>query len=380
MSSTNSPIQVLSDALTTLEQRVSNLESPNILTRQLKKSLAASIQQPIQMLQERIKKLVNRIYGLERGTSANSTNDSTDDSTSTIQCLHGIISELVGRVDAIKDALSIDPSDPTEPISSTEIESSEFKFSFKKSTDSSNALIQISASNPLKPYYLLKIEYPVNGETVTNTTAWSKCPSELTTAWTADQEIDYGAVSVGIYLNDNSDGSGTMLCNKLSFSSRHNWSFTLSDDDWTETDENPTPTTDDPTEPTEDPDDDEPTETKTKSASLVYTKSASDISNSTLAIITPKPPASYFRCTIQYTQNNTAEEYTSDWMECPSGINRKTLKSFSPDDGELTGNIVVSIEMNDNSDGSGDTTYSCKRSFKCSASTISIIYTDDWSA
>ena len=55
MSSTNSPIQVLSDALTTLEQRVSNLESPNLLTRQLKESLAASIQQPIQMLQERIK-------------------------------------------------------------------------------------------------------------------------------------------------------------------------------------------------------------------------------------------------------------------------------------------------------------------------------------
>ena len=47
----------------------------------------------------------------------------------------------------------------------------------------------------------------------------------------------------------------------------------------------------DPTDPTEDPDDDEPDETRTKSASLIYTKSASDISNSTLAIITPKPPA-----------------------------------------------------------------------------------------
>ena len=38
----------------------------------------------------------------------------------------------------------------------------------------------------------------------------------------------------------------------------------------------------------------------------------------------------------------------------------------------------TTIEMNDKSDGSGATTYSCKRSIKCSGSTISIIYTDDW--
>ena len=62
---------------------------------------------------------------------------------------------------------------------------------------------------------------------------------------------------------------------------------------------------------------------------MIYTVPRDGISNSTLSIMTVSPPASYFRCIMEYTQNDATNNYESNWMECPSGITKKVLKSFN---------------------------------------------------
>ena len=151
MESTAKPIQILSDTLNSLEARLDALDHTQIQSNH-------PIQLgPIIVLQERIANLNARIRALSGNVDIPQMEQ--HNLVQPIQRLNVLINSITTQVKEVEETAAADtPDDPIVPIvpitpnPPNESESSDFKFSYKKATDSSKAYIQISASNPPKPY------------------------------------------------------------------------------------------------------------------------------------------------------------------------------------------------------------------------------------
>ena len=216
-------IAALTDALNTLEQRVSALENPNQLKMKLKDTSNESTQQtPTQILSERIKKLGNRIYTLECSTESNepeeeNTNDDSTTQTRPIQILREIIAELVERVNVLEgkddddDDEPVEPDEPDEPDEPTVPDDIPADSTFTFTYSSTNHTLSVCASDPVpKPYYRMSLWYKVYNSTTystyTATVPFANTPTTNTVVWTAPDEASDIKFELRIY--SNWDGKG----------------------------------------------------------------------------------------------------------------------------------------------------------------------------
>ena len=91
------------------------------------------------------------------------------------------------------------------------------------------------------------------------------------------------------------------------------------------------------------------------------------------------PPKKYFKMKFNYTMNDEEKNDETDWLKCSdyktSHTNINLVRFF---DKIPTGDITVTVLMNDQSDGSGSTTLTNTQTFSAEHTTPIYINTEDW--
>ena len=193
-------ISALTDTLKELENQISKREKGAAArSKDSDETAETDIEElaPTQILSNRIKKLGNRIYRLEEINNINTAegDDETADSTQyPIQYLREIISELFNKVDDI-------------PIPEV---THEITYKSGNIDIGDYGKFDIKAPNSPKKYFRLDLSYHFQGDSNTSNvnTEWQECKTYSISITTFRKDLS-GDMTVSVYLNDESDGSGS---------------------------------------------------------------------------------------------------------------------------------------------------------------------------
>ena len=217
-------IAALTDALKELDNQISQREK-GAAARTKEDSETDTLElAPTQILSDRIKQLGNRIHRLEEINNVDTDEGDDDEDTNQhpIQYLREIMGELFNKVDAIP----IPEVTHIITYKSGNIDIGDYgKFDIK------------APSSP-KKYFRLDLSYYFLGESNTSNvnTDWQECKTYSISITTFRKDLT-GDMTVSVYLNDESDGSGsTTLTYTKTFSSGSNNTINVWNNQWSEED------------------------------------------------------------------------------------------------------------------------------------------------